>query len=108
MMRVEHWANAVEQAEAAARTLVQGAGDTAPFAPVPYFWSDQYDAKIQFLGHAFTGDDVLIVEGTPEEGRFVAAYGRDDRLVAPLLFNRPARLPRVKALIAERAPFPRL
>ena len=108
MMRVEHWANAVEQAEAAARTLVHGASDTAPFAPVPYFWSDQYDTKIQFLGHSATGDDVMIVEGTPEEGRFVAAYGRDDRLVGALLFNRPARLPRLKGLIADRAPFPPL
>jgi NADPH-dependent 2,4-dienoyl-CoA reductase/sulfur reductase-like enzyme len=106
MMRVEHWANAVEQAEAAARTLVHGAEGTAPFAPVPYFWSDQYGAKIQFLGHASAGDDVMIVEGTPEEGRFVAAYGSSQLLVGALLFNRPARLPQYKSLIAERAPFP--
>ncbi|HWW52395.1 MAG TPA: FAD-dependent oxidoreductase [Acidimicrobiales bacterium] len=106
MMRVEHWANAVEQSEAAARTLVHGADGTVPFAPVPYFWSDQYDAKIQFLGHAAAGDDVMVVEGSPEEGRFVAAYGRDGRLVGALLFNRPARLPRFKSLIAERASFP--
>ncbi|HEY1734627.1 MAG TPA: FAD-dependent oxidoreductase, partial [Acidimicrobiales bacterium] len=50
-VRVEHWTNAVEQAEAAAATLLNG-DDAAPFAPVPYFWSDQYDRKVQMVGLA--------------------------------------------------------
>src|SRR5205085_752050 len=41
-MRVEHWTNAVEQGEAAARSLVLGPDDLTPYAPAPYFWSDQY------------------------------------------------------------------
>jgi NADPH-dependent 2,4-dienoyl-CoA reductase/sulfur reductase-like enzyme len=105
-MRVEHWTNAAEQGMAAARTLLAGPAQAEPFAPVPYFWSDQYGAKIQFLGHASAGDEVIVVEGSPEEGRFVTAYGRHGRLVGALLFNRPARLPRFKSLIAERASFP--
>ncbi|MBO0893977.1 MAG: FAD-dependent oxidoreductase, partial [Acidimicrobiales bacterium] len=51
-LRVEHWTNAVEQADAAARRLVAGQDGTPPFAPAPYFWSDQYDAKVQFVGMA--------------------------------------------------------
>jgi 3-phenylpropionate/trans-cinnamate dioxygenase ferredoxin reductase component len=105
-MRVEHWTNAVEQAEAAARTLLRGKDGAEPFAPVPYFWSDQYDSKIQFLGHASGEDDVEIVEGSADDRRFVAAYGREGRLVGALLFNHPARIPRYKNLIAEGAAFP--
>jgi NADPH-dependent 2,4-dienoyl-CoA reductase/sulfur reductase-like enzyme len=105
-MRVEHWTNAAEQAEAAARTLLRGRHSTEPYAPVPYFWSDQYGTKIQFLGHGGGEDAVTIVEGTPDDGRFVAAYGRDGRTVGVLLYNRPARIPHYKALISESAPFP--
>jgi NADPH-dependent 2,4-dienoyl-CoA reductase/sulfur reductase-like enzyme len=105
-MRVEHWTNAAEQAEAAARTLLRGRGDADPYAPIPYFWSDQYGTKIQFLGHARGDDNVAVVEGTPDEGRFVAAYGRDGRTVGALLYNRPARIPYYKALIDESASFP--
>ncbi|MXZ30211.1 MAG: oxidoreductase, partial [Acidimicrobiia bacterium] len=49
-MRVEHWDNAVEQGMAAARRLLAAGGATEPFAPVPWFWSDQYDRKIQLAG----------------------------------------------------------
>jgi len=104
-MRVEHWSNAVEQAEAAARGLLRGEA-AEPYAPVPYFWSDQYGTKIQFLGHASGEEEVAVVEGAPDDGRFVAAYGRNGRLVGALLFNWPARLPKFKTLIAERAAFP--
>jgi 3-phenylpropionate/trans-cinnamate dioxygenase ferredoxin reductase subunit len=105
-MRVEHWSNAADQAQAAVRTLLRGRDETEPFSPVPYFWSDQYGVKIQFVGHA-SGDDVVeVVEGSPEAGRFVARYGRDGRLVGALLYHWPARLPRYRAMIAERAAFP--
>jgi 3-phenylpropionate/trans-cinnamate dioxygenase ferredoxin reductase component len=105
-MRVEHWTNAVEQADAAARTLLRGSEQTPPYAPVPYFWSDQYDTKIQFLGYCSGDEEVMFVEGSPDDRRFVAAYGRAGRLVGALLFNRPARIPRYKNLIADGASFP--
>jgi 3-phenylpropionate/trans-cinnamate dioxygenase ferredoxin reductase subunit len=105
-MRVEHWTNAVEQAEAAARTLLRGRDGTDPYAPVPYFWSDQYDTKIQYLGHASGDDELTVQEGSPDEGRFVAVYGHEGRLTAALLFNRPGRVPQYKKLIAAGAPFP--
>ena len=101
-MRVEHWTNAAEQGVAAARALLAGAG-AEPFAPVPYFWSDQYDAKIQFVGVCAPDDDVRIVHGSVAERRFVALYGRAGRLVGALAISRPRLLMAYRRLIAERA-----
>ena len=103
LMRVEHWTNAAEQAEAAARTLL---GKGEPFAPVPYFWSDQYDVKIQFVGVAGPDDDFQLLEGSLEERKFVAGFGRGGRLVGALAFSMPRQLMQHRAAIAERAPFP--
>ena len=91
-MRVEHWSNAVEQGAAAGKRLLASAGDAEPFAPVPYFWSDQYETKIQFLGRAAPDDTVAVVDGSLADGRFVALFGRDGRLVGALAFSRPRQL----------------
>jgi NADPH-dependent 2,4-dienoyl-CoA reductase/sulfur reductase-like enzyme len=91
LMRVEHWTNAAEQGAAAAVSLLRGS-EAPPYAPVPYFWSDQHGTKIQFIGHNSPGDAVSVVEGSPEEGRFVASYTRDGTTTAVLLWNRPSRL----------------
>jgi NADPH-dependent 2,4-dienoyl-CoA reductase/sulfur reductase-like enzyme len=105
LARVEHWTNAVEQGEAAAGTLI--AGDAAPaFSPVPYFWSDQFGMKIQFVGETVPGDEVSLIEGSFEEERFLVAYGRAGRLVAALGVRRPARVMAMQKLIAEGAGFP--
>ena len=76
-MRVEHWTNAAEQGAHAARNLLAAmAGDAGqPYAPVPFFWSDQYGQRIQFLGRAGPEDEVRIVSGSVEERAFVALYG---------------------------------
>lgn len=83
-MRVEHRLNATEQGMAAAGTLL---GRRTPFAPVPYFWSDQYDTKIQAFG--VTGGDrkFSIVRGDPEDGRFGAVYVEDGRVAGCLAWN---------------------
>jgi len=104
-MRVEHWSNAVEQGAAAAKRLLAGPGEGVDFAPVPYFWSDQYDAKIQFLGRCCPTDDVRIVDGSVEERRFVALFGRDDRLVGALAFSRPRLLMAYRKLLAAKTSF---
>ena len=102
-VRIEHWTNAAEQGAAAARTLLEG--DRAPaYRPTPYFWSDQFGTKIQFVGHNQPGDDVRIVEGDLEGGRFVAAYHRGGKVTAALLWNRPARIPQWTAVIEGASP----
>ena len=76
-MRVEHWTNAAEQgAHAASNLLAVASGEPLqPYAPVPFFWSDQFEHRIQFLGHAMPGDEVRVVAGSIEEGKFLALYG---------------------------------
>ncbi len=101
-MRVEHWTHAVEQAAAAAGRLLDGEA-TEPFAPAPLFWSDQYDVKIQFAGHHRPGDRVEVVHGRPEERRFVALYGRGERLVGALAMNRPRQLVAWRRRVREGA-----
>jgi NADPH-dependent 2,4-dienoyl-CoA reductase/sulfur reductase-like enzyme len=104
-VRIEHWTNAVDQGEAAARTLLEG--DAAPpYGPTPYFWSDQFGAKLQFVGQTRPGDTVAVLEGDPAEDRFVAAYGRKGRLVAALGMRRPARVMALQRLIGAGTPFP--
>ena len=101
-MRVEHWDNAIEQGMAAARRLL--AGEAAePFAPVPWFWSDQYDRKIQLAGRSGPDDEVFVVTGSLEERRFAAIYGRAGRVVAVLGFNRPRHVMQYRRLIARGA-----
>lgn len=102
-MRVEHWTNAAEQGRAAALTLLHDE-DPPPFDPVPYFWSDQYETKIQFVGR--TGPDIAVVDGSLDDDRFVVAYGLDGRLVGAVAFSRPAKLMRYRSMIAAGDPFP--
>jgi 3-phenylpropionate/trans-cinnamate dioxygenase ferredoxin reductase component len=91
-MRIEHWTNAIDQGAAAARRLLLGDDYTQPFAPVPYVWSDQYETKIQMVGRIKPGDDVCVVNGSIEQGRFVAVTGRAGKLVGALAFNEPRKL----------------
>ncbi|MFD6064040.1 NAD(P)/FAD-dependent oxidoreductase [Rhodococcus wratislaviensis] len=81
-MRIEHRTNASEQGMAVARNIL--AENPVPFAPVPYFWSDQYNIKIQAHGYLRGHDDCVVVEGSFEEGCFLVAYRKGDRLVGAL------------------------
>jgi NADPH-dependent 2,4-dienoyl-CoA reductase/sulfur reductase-like enzyme len=102
-MRVEHWTNATEQGRAAALNLLAGPAEATPFAPVPYFWSDQYGVKIQFVGHIRPDDEVRVVHGSTDDRRFVALYRRGARLAGALGFDRPGLVMACRRLIAERA-----
>ncbi|MGI5405802.1 NAD(P)/FAD-dependent oxidoreductase [Streptomyces chartreusis] len=89
-MRIEHRTNAAEQGMAAARNLLRPEA-RKPFAPVPYFWSDQYDMKIQAYGYLRGHDEVAVVEGDVAERRFVAAYRTGDRVAGALAVGVPPR-----------------
>ena len=108
-MRVEHWTNAAEQGAHAARAiLAMAAGERpAPYAPVPFFWSDQYGLKLQFLGRAGPDDEVRVVHGSTDGGPvgergFVALYGRAGRLRGVLGLARPKLVMGYLKLLAAR------
>lgn len=104
VMRVEQWEHAIEQGEHAARRLLAELGlaeSPGPFGPIPWFWSDQYDRKIQMAGRPAAGDELHIVEGTIEERRFVALFRRGDRCTAVLGVNRPRHVMQARMKMAD-------
>ncbi|MFD0370039.1 NAD(P)/FAD-dependent oxidoreductase [Streptomyces sp. NPDC059071] len=87
--RVEHWTGALERPAAAVATLLaHGAAEPGVPRP-PYFWSDQYGVKIQFVGHAAGADSVTVEEGATDERSFLAVYRRAGTPVAVLGMNQP-------------------
>lgn len=103
--RIEHWENAAEQGRHAAESLLAGRAGAQPYRPVPYFWSDQYEVKIQVLGLPAPDDDVVVVDGSTDSGRFVAVYGRSGTLSGALAFSRPRQLMAFRPLLERRASF---
>lgn len=100
VMRVEHWTNAVEQGRHAALSILEPG---APYAGVPYFWSDQHDAKLRFVGRANAADHVQI--GRASDTQLVALYGRDGVLTGAVCVNAPRELARYRKAIGDRTPW---
>jgi NADPH-dependent 2,4-dienoyl-CoA reductase/sulfur reductase-like enzyme len=98
LMRLEHWTNAAEQGAAAARHALDPASARA-LATVPYFWSDWYSHRIQFVGTP-VADEVAVV--VPAEDGFVALYRRQDRLVGALTVDRPRDIMKLRRRVADR------
>lgn len=91
-MRIEHWSNAAEMAGAAVETLLAGSGEAPAYESVPFFWSDQFDLKIQSAGRLVDADESVVVHGSLEERNFLKLYGRKGRLVGALAFNQARKL----------------
>ncbi|MER8003958.1 FAD-dependent oxidoreductase [Streptomyces sp. NPDC095613] len=103
VMRVEHRTNAGEQALTVAHNLLNPE-DRRPFAPVPYFWSDQYDTRIQAYGYLREHDESLVLDSDVTGGRLLVAYRRGDRLTGVLAVGKsPKALRAYRALIASGA-----
>lgn len=84
-VRVEHWDTAVHQGRAAARTML---GEDAPYTRAPYFFTDQYDVGMEYVGHVGPrGYDRVVVAGDPAARRLTARYVRDGVVVAGLHLN---------------------
>ena len=98
LIRLESVQNATDQGRAAATALV---GHPASDAPVPWFWSDQYDLKLQTAGLA-AGFEEVAVRGGTESGRFGLYYFKAGRLIAVDTVNRPADHLLARRLIARR------
>ena len=106
--RFEHWTSAVEQSEIVARQIIRGgADDSAPiaFAPIPYVWTDQFDLRIAIVGEVRDGDEMRICYGDIQDDRFLALFGRGDRLVGAVGFKRPRQLNACRKAIAEGISF---
>ncbi|MFJ4636978.1 NAD(P)/FAD-dependent oxidoreductase [Streptomyces hygroscopicus] len=102
-MRIEHRTNATEQGMAVARNLLRP-DERRPFAPVPYFWSDQYDLRIQAHGRLRGHEEIAVVEGALEERKFLAAYRCGDRVAGVLAVGMPPRTVRTwRQAVATRA-----
>lgn len=99
--RVEHWTGAMERPAIAVAALLAGGGSPEP-SPVkpPYFWSDQYDRKIQFAGHTELADEVTIDAGSLDDLDFLAVYKRYGQPVAVLGVNQPRAFTRIRRQLA--------
>jgi 3-phenylpropionate/trans-cinnamate dioxygenase ferredoxin reductase component len=100
-IRIEHWQVAAEAGVAAARSVLSGRTAAVPFTPIPYFWSDQFGIRFQVLGSPGGQDEVQIVDGSLEEGKFVALFGRAGRLRAVMAIGRPRRLMGYRPLLED-------
>lgn len=98
-LRLESVHNAVEQAKTAAANLCE---EDSAYAQVPWFWSDQYDLKLQIAGLSDGYDDVVI-RGNPAERSFSCLYLENGRLIAVDAINAPRDFVQSKQLIADRA-----
>ncbi|OAH13985.1 NAD(P)/FAD-dependent oxidoreductase [Streptomyces jeddahensis] len=100
--RIEHWSNATEQAKTAARTLLTGVSAPAPLT-APYFWSDQYQVRIQLAGHVAPGAEPEVVEGDLDSRSFTAVYRREGTPVAVLSLNQPKFFNRLRRTLVPAA-----
>lgn len=97
-IRVEHWANALNQGPAAARAML---GQDVSYDRIPYFFSDQYDVGMEYSGYAPRWDEVIF-RGDRSAGEFVAFWLRDGRVVAGMNVNVWDVNQHVQALIRSR------
>ncbi|MBN9739143.1 MULTISPECIES: FAD-dependent oxidoreductase [unclassified Pseudonocardia] len=98
-MRIEHWTSAAEQGAAAARNALDPEA-AKPYSTVPYFWSDWYGQRIQFVGLT-VADEVRVVSGAPDTDRFVALYRTGDRLGGALTLNGQSVIMKYRNQIAK-------
>ncbi|MFC9764702.1 NAD(P)/FAD-dependent oxidoreductase [Rhodococcus jostii] len=101
-VRSEHWNNATLQATVVAENLIAGT-KRSTLSAVPSFWSDQFRKRTQMVGCPLPTDQVRFMSGAPGEERFVALYGRDDRVTGVVSFNSPRGLSKYQHLVTARA-----
>ncbi|MBV9164834.1 MAG: FAD-dependent oxidoreductase [Solirubrobacterales bacterium] len=97
-IRVEHWANALNQGPAAARSML---GEEISYDRIPYFFSDQYDVGMEYSGHTPSWDEVVF-RGDREGGEFIAFWLHGGRVIAGMNVNVWDVNDKVQALIRSR------
>lgn len=96
-LRVEHWDNAIEQAKVAAHNLI---GGEEPYERQPYFFTDQYDLGMEYVGHA-SPDDEVVTRGDVEGRQFQAYWVRDGLVVAAMHVNDWDASDTIKAAVGK-------
>ena len=97
-LRVEHRMHAALHGIAAARNLL---GARVPFDPLPYFWTDFYDVKVQVFGFVGPDDAMTLLSGDLGGRSFTAAYARDRTIEAVLGWNAPREVRRLSSLVGQ-------
>ncbi|MFF3463912.1 FAD-dependent oxidoreductase [Streptomyces sp. NPDC002619] len=105
-LALEHWGNAVAQAEIAAHNMISAQSERWPHLALPEFWSTQFGTEIKSVGVPTYADQVVIAQGSVDERRFVAVYGYRGRITAAVAFNQSKWLEFYEGLIDRAAPFP--
>ncbi|MFG3705950.1 NAD(P)/FAD-dependent oxidoreductase [Micromonospora sp. NPDC047670] len=106
LVSLGHWSNAVEQAHAAAQTLLRPE-EAVAYRPVPSFWSDLYGVRMRAVGLPHLADTSEVVEHDGTKRRLVVTYHRDGQLVGALAANRTSRLAPYQTEIQRRLTDPR-
>jgi len=83
-IRVEHWANALNQPTVAAATML---GQEAAYDRLPYFYTDQYDLGMEYVGHASAANSELVVRGDEQAREFIAFWLEGGRVTAGMNVN---------------------
>ncbi|MFI0150014.1 NAD(P)/FAD-dependent oxidoreductase [Streptomyces lydicus] len=106
MLSLEHWGNAVAQAEVAAHNMVNPGPLRRPHLAIPTFWSTQFGFNIKSVGVPTFSDHVVIAQGSLEARRLVMAYGYQGRTTAAVTVDMAKSLDYYRHLIETAAPFP--
>jgi NADPH-dependent 2,4-dienoyl-CoA reductase/sulfur reductase-like enzyme/ferredoxin len=105
-LALEHWGNAVAQGQVAAHNMISSQTERWPYLAIPQFWSTQFGSEIKSVGVPTYADEVVFVQGSAADRRFVAAYGRRGRVTAAVAFDGAKWLEFYEGLIERAGPFP--
>ncbi|MCB5166553.1 FAD-dependent oxidoreductase [Streptomyces bambusae] len=105
-LSLEHWGNAVSQAETAAHNMVSESTDRRPHMWVPAFWSTQFGINVKSVGVPSLGTEILVTQGSLAERRFAAVYGYQGRVIGAVTFDNARWLEFYERQIEITAPFP--
>jgi NADPH-dependent 2,4-dienoyl-CoA reductase/sulfur reductase-like enzyme len=105
-LAMEHWDNAVLGARVAAHNMVCEEIDRRAHLLIPEFWSGQFGVNIKSVGVPSFGDEIVFTQGSVQQRRFAAAYGRRGRIVGAVTFNHGKWIDYYRDQIARSGPFP--
>ncbi|MGA5761305.1 NAD(P)/FAD-dependent oxidoreductase [Nonomuraea bangladeshensis] len=106
LLSLEHWGNAVAQAEVAAHNMISPGPLRRPHLSLPAFWSSQFGLNIKSVGVPTFSDQIVLAEGSLDERRLAVVYGYRGRVTAAVTVNMAKSLEYYQHLIETAAPFP--